>query len=373
MKNSTNLLQGHLCKQWTIYFISIISLLTVLCLSFISCAPPEGAKIDSETDDVVEDVHDKEEGCRGYEQCEDICEDIYDESWEACSRESSGTVTRLQKVFNRLKSSRASRTKFDEISEEDGGITLDDFKKYLEIGVDGWIEQIEEDSSNKYENGAAKEAILWLAEEGSVAEILANLTEDGSDVLEALLEKANLPSCFFGSNPAGEYEVGGELKLRMGGSQLQVITIGGAFADPDIEVEIDNSRDKRLYELLSCRTDVNVDVDGDDNPDNDPDVFSLAADEDNEHLFNLAFDLLDEVCQESNLDSRQAERIAICRRVMMCVLAINYHGSGTASRDDIETWDGWDYAQDRFDIGGFDEDEACDIDDRRFGGNIRLN
>ena len=381
MKNSIKLLKVDLCKKWMFYFILFFGSFFIFSFSFISCAPPDGARLGSGNGDVP-DEHDKEQGCRGYEQCEDICEDIYDESWEACSKESSETVTSLQKVFNRLKSTRADRSEFDEISEEEGGITLDDFRKYLELGADGWLEQIEDadnGSSDGYEPSVAQDAIHWLAEEEDVAEILADMAEDGSEILEALLDKANRDMsgnrvpCFW-SGATNKAKITNESEFQFSTSTIQIFVVNSSNAvdtNPTVTVKIDNDRDADLYDLLSCQ-----DVGG--NSAGKDDIFSLAADENNEYLFNLAFDLLDEVCRDSNLKSLQSEREAICRRAMMCVVAIQYSNSAApwiADRGDIESWDGWDYAEDRFNINGFDEDEACDINtgSEEFGGNIDIN
>ena len=251
-------------------------------------------------------------------------------------------------------------------------MTLEDFEKYLDIGTDGWLKQIEGDGVDPYLKDRAQDAIAWLVEEQKITEALDS-TGEGADVLKALLKIAGEDNdCFWDSSDQKPRNVGQNIGFTLvSGDEIRIASLS-----PKKVINVEINEDLDLYNLLSC-SEVNGDTS------NKSDIFSLAADEDNDTLFGLAFDILDEVCQDSKLDSRQSKRESICRRAMMCVVAINYYGSEeteesktviNASKEDVAKWDGWDYAEDRFpdSSSGFDEDEACDMTNNEFGGNIRI-
>ena len=379
MKAFINCLRDLSYKQLVVYLFVAFGSLIVLCSGFVSCAPPgEDTQLTSGSEGDEDEEEEEVEDCKGDDQCQYVCEKIYDESWRECSRESSETVSNLHRVFNRLRSDTVKRSKLDDISEGEGRITLDHFKKYLEVGADGWIRQIEGYTTDQgktldpYDANKANEVVEWLVENEKVAEILSNVGR-GSDVLEELLKAAKLSGsavtkCFWRDSTRKLATMTGETKFNSSGNTVKILEVGTSNV-AKANFEIDGSRYYNLYDLLSCR---GVSRSG------GHDIFSLAADEGNEALFGVAFDLLDEVCRDSVLKSRESEKKAICRRAMMCVLAIQYNDTGgnlTANPDDVSKWDGWSYAKDQFSesSSGFDEDQACDVNDNEFGGNIDLD
>ena len=359
-----------------LYFFLIVSFFVFLCSGFISCSDSAEADLDSrEGSGLSEEEEEDFARCRGEDVCEDVCKTIYHESWKACSRAGSETVGNIQRIYSRLKTTRMKRARLNEISNERDGMTIDHFKEYLDIGVDGWIKQIEgyatkegPDAGPSYDLSQAQDVISWLAEEEEIAEVLLDV-EDGSKVLEALMIKANdgvALDCFWKGTSQVIATLAGPPNIEFKEeSSYGIVIENSAHPNDSIKIKINGSKYQDLYELLSC---THVDSSG-------KDIFSVAAYEDNEALFNVAFNLLDKVCKDSVLSGHDKEE-DICRRAMMCVLAIYYMNFGAAESNDadVATWDGWDYATDRFDINGFDEDEACGINDdhTEFGGNIEI-
>ena len=351
--------------------------LGVFLFSFVSCDPPINVRFPSSEDDGDGNDYDDDddyEDCRGYEQCEDVCELIYNESWVECSELDSDEVNDLQRIHSRLKASSLSRAKLIEISNEEGEVELNALEEYLEIGVDGWLKQIdgyetkEGNDVDPYDDENAQKVISWLAEEENVARILAEV-DGGSRVLEALLMTATSGFCFWKNSRSADANYSSTVSFNSNFSGGK-ITIEIPDGSTPIDIEIDDSGLSNLYDLLSC-----TNVDGN----SGPDIFSLAADEENRYLFELAFDLLDEVCEDSSLRSGEEEKEDICLRAMMCVVAIKNVSNGNASASEIASWDGWGTgsnsygAKDRFRNSGFKDTQACDISDREFGGNIDLD
>lgn len=370
MKQFLSHLKNSSYKQMFVCLFVAFGSLGVLIFSFVSCDPPISIRYPSSTeDDEGRDDDDDYDECRGFEACEDVCELIYNESWQECSEQDSDEVNELQRVHSRLKASSLSRAKLIEISEEEGDVELNAFEEYLEIGVDGWLKQIDGYDTKEgnavlgYNDVKAQEVISWLAEEEHVAKILAKV-DGGSRVLEALLYKANSDACFWegGSSTSAQYS-SRTITFSSNSSEREIEISGNGV---NIDIEIEDSGHFELYDLLSC-----VDVGN-----SSTDIFSLAADEDNRYLFDLAFDLLDDVCEDSHLRTGQEESEEICRRVMMCVVAIEKEGRDS---EDIEAWDGWGTgsnsygAKDRFRESGFKDSEACDINSIEFGGNIDID
>lgn len=381
-------LQNYSYRYRVSYFLLIFCLFIFLCSGFVSCSDPNEGNLDSrENEGLSEEEEEDFAKCRGDDICEDVCKTIYNESWKECSRAGSEKVGNIQRIYSRLKQTRVKRSRLDEISDERDGMTIDHFKEYLEIGVDGWIKQIEGYSTKEgpdsmsYSAHQAQEVIRWLAREDEISEVLLEVN-NGSKVLETLLNatKPGVPTnptteplCFWRDDPLNNDKLArfnsGTIVTWFGAESAYDITIEQVgSSDNRIKIKIDGSKYRDLYDLLSC---TNVDGSGEEKSD----IFSVAAYEDNEALFNVAFNLLDEVCRDSVLTGHDKEE-DICRRAMLCVLAIYYMDFQNAESNDtdVATWDGWNYAAERFDINGFDEDEACGINDdhTEFGGNIDI-
>ena len=365
MNKVTKHLTRRLYRQITVYLFVIFGSLFVSGLLFTSCSSDVGmdSRSDSENNDDDEELGD----CTDYESCEYICKRIYGESSRACSREDAETVSNLQKIYNRLKQTRVEKTTLNEISEEQHEIELDYFRRYLEIGLDGWLRHIEgytdrNGTKTAYKPDQARETIEWLVDNERVAEILLDV-DGGRNILKVLLETARDGNdCFWKGSISAKVE--GEVSFER--EELRYIKISIIGGKAIFKIRIRDSKCFDLYDLLSC---TNVDGSGD----AESDIFSLAADEENEYLFNLAFELLDDVCRDSLLISNYEQEEEICRRAMMCALAVQYEvgkdSLGTAANG-IHTWNGWDYAEERFTGSYFDRNQACDINDTKFGGNI---
>ena len=390
MKKFTMHLPDYSYKSLMFYLFLFFGSLTVLSSGFVSCSSSntglnsgrDGADLDDDDDEGYVD-------CKTREECEDVCRVIYDESWEACNRKEMETVGQLQRVYLRLRQTRVKRSRLNTISEERDGIKLKHFEEYLNIGVDGWIKQIEGYETKEgievpsYTPEQAQEVIRWFADEENVAEVLWDISET-TRVLETLLRAAvtagsngqiQPKSCFwkttagtvgagvaYGTNPKVQFE---------SSSRADIVIKEEADSNPPIELRINNAKYEDLYDLLSCSG-----VNGDTGSRSD--IFSVAESENNAHLFNVAFRLLNQVCRNSILAGHDKEE-EICRRAMMCVLAIQYMSSLDAPASTgsaVAEWGGWNYVEDHFQTDGFDKDQACDLhitsDKAEFGGNIDI-
>ena len=120
--------------------------------------------------------------CEDNTRCEDTCEEIYSKSrsHSDCYELSIGEVADLDDLFHIL-------VEADEEKLED--INMDHFEEYLDIGVDGFIDQVLEkikDNNTKIDN-----IFKWMIKEEEVAEVL-NSEDDSNNVLkELLLAKCN--------------------------------------------------------------------------------------------------------------------------------------------------------------------------------------
>ncbi len=355
--------------------------------------------------------------------CEDTCREIYEESWSKCNDENEDTVASLQWVFNRLNSAGLSKRELEKISDDDDA--LDDFKSYLEIGIDGWLNEIEA-TSGSYSMEDATAAIEWLIENENVSEVL-NTLDEGDQILKALVNKAiedggcpadkvclyrnderfypgvasdlsNRRASFFlsitgnNTNP-NRGAIEGHITIKSkdsdsfyiyyyGEAVVDGCTIGSWCKSPTVtdvctsssdtcgpqttdsctttpsscpvtiatrdgnngklfEIDFDSAEDSKLYRHLSAVWAYP-----------DKDIFTAAADEDNPPLFDLAFSLLDDICE--NLDKGGTEETTACRKSLMCILAM--HDQHTKSSDavldkndgksNIEDWDGWEMISD---------------------------
>ena len=369
MKRFIQHLQGHSYKQLIIYLLVFFGLLTVLSSHFISCDNSYDPYQLGSTGDRERDRDDDDEDCEDSETCADVCELIYVESWLDCNEKEMDEVNELQRVYTRLKQSRVGRASLNEISDEQAGVEMSFFQEYLDTGVDGWLKLINGYSTNEghsvepYTEGQAREVITWLVEKKDVAQTLSSVN-GGFRVLDALLQKAQggSNSCFW-KGSAKASVTGNSQGASFQPDNPDIDISSSDTAVEDISIRIDDSRYFDLYDLLSCE---NV------GSSSGPDIFTLAANEENWNLFGLAFDLLEQVCRDSILVSgfKGSVEKGICQRAMMCILAIQYEsGSSSASVSEIRTWNGWDDGK----FSSLDKDQACDLSATEFSGNIKLN
>ena len=341
-------------KQIIFLLLSLSLALFVMVVAFSSCSPNNQTNEDStvgntdgddtgsnrrttNNDRCTDDVGDK---CKGNESCEQVCESIYEE-WDAqrsCMDRGDETVGKLQKIHNRLMGKKAAG--FDggpkvwdalkEITDEEDGVGRDDFKCYLQIGVDKYIDEIKKglngsDGSNKRSNLLA--VLEWFVKgDKEAGEVLSELSA-GDDILEALLLAL-----------AGKGDVDGPPqnanKDCITGSDYEPTTTTCASDTQNPRrnnwyLDLDNSNSKELNVCISSTESRKIQLDSDDKKlyqalscfhpeDNINDnIFSYSAEEENEHIFELAFELLNGICNniKSSKDNGQDKA---CARALMC-------------------------------------------------------
>ena len=285
-------------------------------------APPVEVKCDKDDDDTSK-------VCSDSDNCEDTCDEIYDSAREEseCEELTTRQVGYLEDVYELLVDKTGD---LEKLSEEKGDYKLEHLQCYLSIGGKGWIKAIKTDETSSNDDEAlssaeAKDILEWIAEEKKVAAMLTGDTNDGVEIVEELLLKM-LPDLQSGgtiySTPStGDKTIKTTTQITEGNTSSKtkeglwkldhstkkiLIRTHDSTASTE-EIELDNVEDAELYDALSYR---NLDSDNNDN------IFSLATDENNPNLFDLAFSLLDEVCNEAK-DDDEDERIA-CKRAILC-------------------------------------------------------
>ena len=130
--------------------------------------------------------------CEDLPSCKETCKDIYEEkdSLETCYSLKVGRASELEDVFVAL---------FNASKNELEDIDADHLEKYLEIGLDGFLEKlipkIERITSDTTKYGKLKSILDWIAKEDTMAGVLE--TEDGdNEILEGLI----LAHCDIDSN-----------------------------------------------------------------------------------------------------------------------------------------------------------------------------
>ncbi len=317
----------------------------------------DGDDGDDGDDNEVEQCEDDEgDLCKGNETCEKICESIYEEFEEKrlCMNRGDETVAKLEKVHDLLMGSKAGSSraktrspskvendlnKIGDDDDDDDGVSIDDFKCYVQIGVTKWIEQIEAGLGGSGDNNKRSnliETLKWLVEEDGQesAEILKDDINEGDDVLEAILltlvgtadgdvlKKSHhgTTHCIGGSGydaPPSPIppSIGDKTDVDIwwfsnfsssSDHNLKVVYHKNNTTRPDGEFELASRQDKILYNALSCmHTNLGT-----------QNIFSYSAKEQNSHIFDLAFKLLmDNVC--SDID-RADDRKAGCARALIC-------------------------------------------------------
>ena len=324
-----------------------------------------GTTTTSNNDDDDDDYRD----CTDSDTCEVICERIYDESWSDCNDLETDEVSDLQRVWKELRGKNVERSDLDDID-------LDHFEEYLEIGVDGWLREIEGyDKVEPYTPASAQTVLKWLLETEGAAQVLSD-TDEGYKILKQLINTAaktdqtnntcskdcKLSANVFPTNAVKEHviikgvpdaDAINKCEKGNGSLKLQYYSSSSTKTDLPSVPKIEFDRNLCLYRNLTAT----LLVDG-------KDIFTASAKEDNEYLFDLAYRLLDDVCS-NDLDSRtdSSEEKVACRKALMCALAIHEEVSAsgtverTAARDNIARWDGWEFIDNEQDLGE-DHDEC---------------
>ena len=278
-------------------------------------APPAEVKCDKESDDSTN-------MCSERDSCADTCKEIYDSARERseCEELSIRQVGELDEVFELLSK---DIDDLEKLSDEEDDYKLEHLQCYLSIGGKGWIEAIDSSSfgsnaSRKAES--AKKTLEWIADNNKVAAMLTGDTNDGVEIVEELLKKMyaaaslNTDDAISQSTPVNandgtrkgddETEDLWGLTINSNNGVLKIETFDDGSPD-ESTITLDSGEDAKLYDALSYL-----------NFDSDNNIFALATDERNPNLFDLAFSLLDEVCNEAK-DDEDHERI-VCKKALLC-------------------------------------------------------
>ena len=323
------------------------------------------SRSDSSDDDEPEGCDESEgDPCKDDEYCELICERIYNRqsSVRSCKDRGDETVAVLETIHDRLMGRDAGYTKFkdrtitkiegdlEKITDDDDDIGHDELKCYLQIGANKYIEQIEksltedENITDGAESTAAsnrlKETFKWMVEDKEVSEILNELNK-GPAIIQAVLEtledyltldgnqaertnkdsvlaisrcieaqgyKNNRPSedPGAGAKQTAIFNKKDESSLDQALWWFQSDDLRVWYYDGSNGSEANNNielSDKDLFNALSCFHKI-------ENEDNN--IFSFSAKEDNEHIFGIAFNLLKESCEKAKTKQ------PACARALMC-------------------------------------------------------
>ena len=334
--------------------INIYSLKRFLCLffvcavgmsligsSFISCTPgiddlaSTGDDDDDEnrtrrdrSSDDDDDDDDEGDECKGDETCERICAQIYKTFQEKieCMEKGDVKVAKLEKVHDLLMEDFDDavdlKSNLEEISEGDD-VDRDDFGDYLEIGGIKWIEAIKNGllgntasadiTPEKIRNRLIKTLEWFIDDDNERAAKILSSADDGDDILEELILKL--------------FEVKGSSDTCMSGSTAVAPASGDSSADlwelldDDLQIGYHyksegavrtvslKSKRTKLYDALSC---LYSDIGS-----GDQSIFSEAANKDNEVIFDMAFDLLNKVCEDLYREPTLNENV-VCRRALFC-------------------------------------------------------
>ena len=369
--------------------------------STVNNNPDSGADDDDATDsrrrssdDDEPEGCDDDEGdpCKDDEDCMADCAFIYknhSQSRNSCKNRGDETVGKLVTIHNRLMGAYAGKDKsnaqrsdsdvkrdLEKISNDDEDVGIDELKCYLQIGAGKYIDQIEEgltpsnDAADNDDNKRSRlvETLKWFVEYNKeAAEVLADLNRGKNILTTLLLQLAEGPGVATNKpNSTKDCITGTEYKVNNPGASVSPEQ--GNKNNPDVtqrlwwfsssnnleiwyydddttpnngqkgEISLDSGT-KNLYNALSCfHTDISHES-----------IFTYSAEEDNEHIFDLAFNLLRDSCDEVT-DSKKAG----CARALMCwtswqkscgasnrgaTSSCNKSGHVKDNDDDGELWD----------------------------------
>ena len=328
---SLHSLKTYSLKRLMWLFFTCVIGIFVLSSAFLSCSPGFDA-LPSENETPPDETKrrttttEKDDGdqCEGNETCERVCEAIYEIYSEQvqCMDEGDIKVGRLEKIHDILMKEDRNKSDIEndlqKITDGEEDIDVNDFDEYLQIGGTKWVTEIEasEDSEDNRlgENvDNLKEILKWLIEtDEEAAEILSEV-DDGSKILEALLLRvaescsSSLPSKISASVVSIPAYSGTEINLW--GLNAKEVKFG-YYKKSDSKgigvVTLKVDKDAELYDALSCKIE------------DDSNVFSYAADEDNQIIFDIAFESLSELCDKAEGTTGNKDPQEVCIRTLMC-------------------------------------------------------
>ena len=289
---------------------------------------------------------DENEGdpCKDDPHCSGTCEAIYvGSAIRSCKNRGDETVYDiLEKVHDRLMGKHAgNKEKFKErsaddvknalekIKDDDDDVGNEELKCYLQIGANKYIDQLKDgltttvltantttDAQKEAAAERLKETLKWMVEDKEVSKILNNLNK-GPVIVETLLEKlaslntsgdynpnrcieytgfeSNRPA----NNPGGTPQLAKDKQDNIynkrndrdldqalwwfDSDNLKVWYYNSSNTSPNFgEADDILEIDKKLFNALSCFHKINNDFNN---------IFSLSANEDNEHIFEIAINL----------------------------------------------------------------------------------
>ena len=327
-----SLLSNYSLKRFlTLFFICFVGMAFV-STSFISCSPgfdsPGSEDDDDDDDDGDDDDDDDEEDddrddgetCKGNDKCEWICEQIYEKyaEKERCVDEGDKKVERLKKIHDLLIAPGETRiaktllrdlekiSEADEEDDSDTAIRVVDLRYYLGIGKTKYIEAINNDLEGSGHE-LLSTTLKWITDNEEVAEAIAK-ADKRERVLEALLLQISTYETACMSGEGAVSAAGGEdEQINLWGLSDKIITVayfaggtGGTYS-----ITFNNSEKVEVYDALSC---LNSAL-------GNRTVFSYATRKSNSAVFDMAFEILEEVCKDVETIN---DRPIACAKTMMC-------------------------------------------------------
>ena len=309
---------------------------------------------DSSDDDEPEGCDDDEgDPCKDDDDCEDTCAHIYagkTSSITSCKNRGDETVGKLEEIHDILMGYKAGLTKANgadersaskvksdlaKIKDDDEDVDHDDLKCYLQIGSHKYIREIKKglrpsDASGGDPEKRANliETLKWLVDhDQESAEVIADLSA-GDNILEELLLKLNefVPANSYclsenALTPPTNLSENKDI-WKLNGRKIEIYQAETGSAQKGV-ITLDNDADKNTYDALSC---IYTEVAGIRN------IFSYSAEEENEHIFDLAFGLLRGICEDVKNNGHDEDKG--CARAMMCWTAWRDANSGAVISQD---------------------------------------
>ncbi len=305
--------------------VSGFILTAIVSAGFMSCTPnfdvDSGSSRDSNNNsDDDDDDEDDGEKCLGHETCEKICEKIYYAGRDQvdCQEEGRNKVGRLDEIYDLLKT--GDSRDLEKIFPDEDGVELDDLEDYLNIGISGVEDLIDENSKgDDYWDDINKlgSVLKWIIDEEDVANVLNGLDDNGGHrILEELLDRMEVTkdgdcisknSLACGTSPTINHVNHYDYDSNSG--QIEICTDN---RDPTLKGSVDlvNGADIQLYDALSCVYN-DLRANG-----KDQNVFSYASVKNNSIIFNMAYNLLNDICE--NVDDRDPDHQRACRKALLC-------------------------------------------------------
>ena len=301
---------------------SCLILIGIVSAGFMSCVPNLNTDLvssridngdrdrDDDDDDDDDDDEDDGEKCLGHETCEDICEEIYDIGRDrvTCQEEGINKVNRMDEVYDLLEG--GTSRDFEKIFPGEDGVELDDLEDYLEVGISG-LEYLIEDQDGWNNLAKRTNFLKWIIDEEDVAEVLNGLDDSrGHRLLEELLLTVvdSRDDCI-DPNPALDCTSNDE-KNHVEHYHLDTsANIHICTSNGDRSIVLD-AGDSSVYNALACVHSA-LSVNG-----NRQNVFSYASIRNNDVIFNMAYDLLNSICEE--VDGNEENHKIACRKALLC-------------------------------------------------------